>query len=334
MMTGRTIRSIAILTAGVLMTAAPARAQAPAQAASTATPDSLSRAKALYASADYDQALQVLAAITSPVSPAEARDIAAYQVFCLYALGRNDEARQAVETIVKVDPLYHPSDQVSPRVRGFYEDARKPLLPDIVKNQYQDAKTAFEKKDMPAALAGFDRVIALLDEMGPSAEGGSDMRTLANGFRELAKAAIPPPPPPTPPAPPAASSAAAADAAHVDGSPDTVVAPSARNGAAGVDPSTIYGPENADVVRPIAINRTMPEWTPANAFEATQAFTGTLELVIDEHGKVISAVVTKSVRPTYDPVLLKAAQGWTFHPATRHGVPVKYTYRIEVRVGR
>jgi len=316
MMTGRTIRSIAILTAGVLMTAAPARAQAPAQAASTATPDSLSRAKALYASADYDQALQVLAAITSPVSPAEARDIAAYQVFCLYALGRNDEARQAVETIVKVDPLYHPSDQVSPRVRGFYEDARKPLLPDIVKNQYQDAKTAFEKKDMPAALAGFDRVIALLDEMGPSAEGGSDMRTLANGFRELAKAAIPPPPPPTPPAPPAASSAAAADAAHVDGSPDTVVAPSARNGAAGVDPST------------------MPEWTPANAFEATQAFTGTLELVIDEHGKVISAVVTKSVRPTYDPVLLKAAQGWTFHPATRHGVPVKYTYRIEVRVGR
>lgn len=321
MMLPRTSHRIAIVMACGLALAVPAWAQQ----------DALARAKTLYASASYEEALQALDG-ASATTPADARDVAAYQFFCLYALGRNDEAKRAIEAIVKADPQYHPSAvQASPRVLAFFEDGRKPLLQGIVKDSYAQAKTAFENKEMPAAASQFDRVIALLDEMGPSqGQSGSDMRTLAAGFRELAKAAIPPPAPPPPATPPPA----AADPAHVDPPAPKPSAAPAKPATPAMDPSAIYGVEDLDVGRPVPVSRTLPPFTPANKFEETQTFRGTLEMVIDERGKVISAVIIKSVRPAYDPLLLKAAQGWTFRPATKHGVPVKFTYRMEVQVGR
>jgi protein TonB len=313
---------IATVMACVLALAAPAWAQQ----------DALARAKTLYASAAYEDALQVLTT-SGTATPAEAREVAAYQFFCLVALGRSDEARHAIETIVKVDPLYHPSGaQASPRVLAFFEDVRRPLLPDVVKGSYAQAKDAFEKKEMPAAASEFDRVIALLDEMGPAqGQSGSDMRTLAAGFRELAKAATPPPTPPPPAAPPPPVVAPARADAATNG---TVPAPAEPVAPPAIDPMTVYGSEHLDVVRPVPIVRTIPEFTPANKFESTQTFRGAIDLVIDERGKVISAVIVKSVRSTYDPLLLKAAQSWTFRPATKQGVPVKYAYRMGVQVGR
>ena len=85
--------------------------------------DGLTRAKNFYASADYDEALQVLVTLTNPANTEEAREVASYRVFCLVALGRTVEARMGVETIVKIDPLYHPSEaQASPRIRAFFEE--------------------------------------------------------------------------------------------------------------------------------------------------------------------------------------------------------------------
>ena len=52
--------------------------------------DALARAKTFYASADYEQALQLLETLKSKTSSTE---VAAYQVFCLVALGRSDEAK-------------------------------------------------------------------------------------------------------------------------------------------------------------------------------------------------------------------------------------------------
>src|SRR5678815_1774596 len=89
-----------------------------------ATVDALSRVRALYESADYEQALQLLDSIKGQTSSS---DVSAYQVFCLVALGRKDEARTAIESIVKVDPLYRPAEgQVSPRIRTYFDDVRKP----------------------------------------------------------------------------------------------------------------------------------------------------------------------------------------------------------------
>src|SRR4030095_8189174 len=81
--------------------------------------DALKRAKDLYASASYEEALQLLDTLKDSTPSSEA---SAYQVFCLVALGGKDEAKAAVEAIVKSDPLYKPADgQVSPRVRAFFD---------------------------------------------------------------------------------------------------------------------------------------------------------------------------------------------------------------------
>src|SRR6185436_20258319 len=87
----------------------------------------------------------------------------------------------------------------SPRVRGFFENVRRPLLPGIVKQIYAGAKARMDRKEFAAATIDFDRVMALLDEMGAADDPGlADLRTLAAGFRDLSKAATPAPEPPKP----------------------------------------------------------------------------------------------------------------------------------------
>jgi Gram-negative bacterial TonB protein C-terminal len=294
--------------------------------AAASAQDTLARAKDFYASAAYEEALQVLSNLRGKSSPVDATEVAAYQVYCLVALGRSDEAKNAIEAIVRVDPLYRPSEaQVSPRVRTFFEDVRRPLLPEVVGQFYAKAKDAFDKKDLPVATAGFDKVIALLDEMGgKDNQGVADLRTLAGGFRDLARAGAAPPPAPEPPPGPQAANVVA-EVAPLPASP----APQKANGA-----STIYTTGDADVRRPIAISQVMPQWRPENLIEERTTFAGALELVIGEDGKVLSATLLKSVHRRYDAVLLRAAQDWTFRPATRSGKPVKYRYSLAVQLGR
>ncbi len=289
--------------------------------------DTLARAKDFYASAAYEEALQVLTNLRGKAPAVEATEVAAYQVYCLVALGRSDEAKNAIEAIVRVDPLYRPSEaQVSPRVRTFFEDVRRPLLPEVVGQFYAKAKDAFDKKDMAVATAGFDKVITLLDEMGgKDNQGAADLRTLASGFRDLSKAASTPPPAPEPPLP-APESNVTAEIVPV---PASSAPPPAANG-----PSGGYTSTDIEVKRPVAISQGMPQWRPENLVEERQTFSGALELVISEDGKVLSATLLKSVHRRYDASLLRAAQDWTFKPATRNGKPVRYRYTLAIQLGR
>jgi tetratricopeptide (TPR) repeat protein len=273
--------------------------------------DALAKAKGFYESADYEEALQLLESLKGKPSNTEA---AAYRVFCLVALGRKDEAKAAVESIVKVDPLYRPSNgQVSPRLRSFFEDIRKPLLPEMARQSYASAKAAFDAKSWASAITEFDRVLSLLGEIGSDDAGVADLRTLSVGFRDLARAAVAPPPAPKaePPAP--------------KPEPPAPVKPA--------EPE-IYGVENADVKRPVAIAKDMPLWVPANTTEERGSFVGALELVVSETGKVVSVKLIDGVHPRYDQSLLKAAALWTFRPATKNGVAVKYRYTIAVQLGK
>ena len=316
-----TIRLLASVVLASAM-AVPAAAQGP-------VPDSLARAKEFYASASYEEALQVLQGLHGKVAVADAADVSAYEYFCLMALGRKDQAKSIVETLVKIDPLYHPSDaQASPRVRTFFEDVRRPMLPDLIRRAYVEAKTAYDKKDLATASTGFDRVIALLDDAGDVEDAGlADLRTLAAGFRDLSKApakpAAPPPPandPPkeaTPPAP-------------VDPPP----ASAASNTPAVNSANRVYGPQDPDVKRPVALDRETPNWVPANPIEAMRSYNGMIELVVSEDGKVLTASITKSVLASYDDRLLAAAKNWKFKPATRNGVPVKYRLAINIQLGK
>ena len=301
--------------------------------------DSLARAKDFYASAAYEEALQVLDHLQSASPTADSTEVAAYQVFCLVALGRSDEATHAIEAIVKNDPLYRPSEsQASPRVRTFFENVRRPLLPDVVRDSYNKGREAFTKKDMAAATAEFDQVIALIDELGTQAEPGLvDLRTLASGFRDLSKngdapvpvsaTAVPAPAPAPTVASPTPVTSAASDSSSGPERPPTPSA--ARN-----DAGRVYTAADADVSKPVPVSQMLPVWNPANPVDKIRDFRGTIEIVVDTTGKVSTATVTKTVNAVYDPLLLKAAAQWQYKPATRNGVPVNYRYAVDIHLGR
>lgn len=274
--------------------------------------DTLAKAKSSYESADYEAALNLLETLKGKPTNTEA---AAYRVFCLVALGRTEDAKAAVVSIVKIDPLFRPSqDQVSPRLLTFFEDIRKPLLPDIARQTYASAKAAYDRKDWAPAVADFERVISLVQEIGSALEGSADLRTLAAGFRDLARAALEPPKPAAPPPAP------------VD------PAPAATPSKVPAEPA-IYSAEHANVKRPTPLTRKMPEWRP-EGIENRMVFEGVVEVVVAENGTVLSARMIKNVHPRYDAELLKTAATWTFRPATKNGVAVKFRYTMAVSLGR
>jgi TonB family protein len=288
----RSFRVLVLLALGVVLCLpATARAQ-----------DVLSRAKDLYAAAAYEEALQLLTSVKDqPVS----LEYSAYEVFCLVALGRRDEARSAIETIVRADPLFRPSEaQVSPRIRAFFDEVRKPLLPDVARASYAKAKAAFDQKNWKSALAEFDRTLAVLDETGTGDPTAADLKTLAASFRDLARiASQPPPPPPAPVAPPRPAE------------------------------PIVYGDGQAGVIRPVLLARQLPDWHP-NAVEAKMTFDGQVELIVGEDGHVLSARILRTVHPRYDGTLLQAVKAWTFKPATKDGVPVRFRYTLDVHLGK
>ncbi len=290
-----------------------------AAAAGVAGQDTFARAKELYVNASYDEALVLLNRLHDSAEPPESNEIAGYQVFCLVALGRTDDARQAIAALAKADPLYLPPEATtSPRTRALFAEVRRGLLPGIVQDTYDNAKAAYDRKEPQVALAGFDKVLALLDEPGLAGQPNmGDLRRLATGFKDLIK---------TTPAPaPAAAPAAAPTNASAPAAPAVVPVPDL--------PSSTYSSSDAGVVPPVTISRPMPPWRPRSEVERSRPFLGALEVIVDEQGDVISAAILKTVHPTYDADLLKVARTWKFRPATKDGVSVRYRRTFDIRLG-
>jgi TonB family protein len=287
------------------------------QAAGAASQDTLARAKELYGSAAYDEALSVLDRLQEGAEGDTATEVALYRVFCLLVLERSDEATKVIEGMVMADPFYLPSDdQASPRIRSVFRDVRRSLLPAVVQRMYTEAKAAFARKD-PAATAQFDRVIELLDHPDMSAAGSADLRIIASEFRDLSKAVA----------------SAAADAATA-ASQERAKAPAAAGGAPAVPPSRPEAPSIAregdpGVTPAVAVSQPLPPWSPSGR-DAQQVFAGLLEVVIDERGNVTSASLLEAVHPSYDAAVLKLALTWRFKPATRGGEPTTFVKLVRV----
>jgi TonB family protein len=270
--------------------------------------DSLAAARDLYTSAQYDEALKVLDRLSPEASSNDERQsVDLYRTLCLLAVGRRDDADRAIEAIIARDPLYRPSQDLSPRMLTAFSDARKRVLPVLVQQQYAAAKDAFDRKEFEPASKAFKRVIdALKDpdiELAAAQPPLADLRSLSAGFYELSLKSIPPPPAP-PPAPVAAPVAVPA-------------------------PPRIYGGEEAGVRHPVTIDQDMPRYpgpVPASGIK------GLIEVVIDENGSVESAVIIASVSSAYDKLLLNAANKWRFAPATANGAPVKFRKRIQINI--
>jgi hypothetical protein len=276
----------------------------------------LDRAKELYRSAAYDEALGVLDTLRATAPSSEAVEVNEYRLFCLVALDRKDEARSAIAALITANPFYELSEtQASPRVRSAFNEVRKSLLPSLVQSAYADAKAAFDRKD-PQSAAGFERVLALLHD--PDLASNSDLADLAvvagafrdlSAARELAAVAAPSAPPVSPRE---GREGAAADIA-------------AR--AKPAEPE-VYRDGEPNLVPPGVISQSLPTTHLAER----RLWTGAVEVLIDESGKVLSARMAMPVQPTYDKQLLQAALNWKYRPATKDGMPARYIKVINVRL--
>lgn len=261
----------------------------------------LQQVRDLYAAAAYEDALAVLARSGDqvPRNP----ELGLYRVSCLAALNRQDDAARAIEEIVRANPLYRPGNaDAAPRILEMFRETREHILPDVTREIFSNAKTALERKDRAASIAGFERVLTIIDAGGDAREGTlAEMRFLAAGFLDLSRA-LPEPEPPAP-APSAPATVEAAPA-----------------------------PAQAGLVPPQPINQVLPPWQPPNEASRRAEFRGAVRVLISASGKVESAEILQHVHPAYDPMLLFAARTWLYKPATRNGVPVPSEKIVQVEL--
>jgi len=272
----------------------------------------LDRAKELYRSAAYDEALGVLDSIRAAAPSTETLEASEYRVFCLVALDRKDEARNAIAALISANPFYELSEaQASPRVRAVFSEVRKSLLPSLVQSAYTQAKAAFDRKD-PEAAAAFERVLTLLRDPDVSSNTDlADLAVVAAAFRDLSAARELAAAAPPPPAPSARDTSSPGESAA--GKP--AEPPVYRDGA-------------VNLVPPVVVSQTLP----TSHLAERRLWTGAIEVLIDETGKVLSARMAMPVQPTYDRQLLQAALNWKYRPATKDGVPARYIKIINVRL--
>jgi hypothetical protein len=280
----------------------------------TAQEGPLGMARDLYASARYDEALAMLNGVRQQESanPVNLRYIEQYRSLCLLALGRGAEAEAAIAVVVASDPMYLPSEtEASPRVRSAFSEVRQRQLPDIARTRYASAKSAFDRKDYPAAEQQFRDLLRLIDD--PDMGGRmADLRMLVTGFVDLSSAAAAPPPAPTAPEP-----------RREDAQPPAP-APTAP------DPQRVYSADDDGVIAPAPIRQEVPRVPLPIANQTRER--GILELTIDEQGRVIGAVIRLTLHPIYDSQILLAAKEWRYQPATLNGRPVKFRKVIQITV--
>jgi TonB family protein len=267
-----------------------------AMASPLAAQDVLQRVKDLYASAAYEDALSAVGKIDG--GGGSSLETEEYRIFCLVALGRMNEAEQAVESVLTSHPEYRPdSAQASPRIQSLFSQVRRRVGPALVKRMYQQGRAAMERKDREEAVAKFEGMLRIADDPDIRSDASiSELKELGSGFLELSKA-LPAKPKPA------------------------EVAPAAS--AAASRPSVI--------VPPSVIQQKLPPWVPDPVSRATE-FRGAIRVQISAEGRVINVELIRSVHPAYDQALLRAARTWLYEPAKKDGVAIPSEKTVEVAV--
>ncbi len=263
--------------------------------AGTAGAQDLEKIRTLYIAAAYEDALAAM-----PAAESTSTEVEQFRALCLLALGREDDARAAIERLVKGSPLFKPSaDDMSPKMRAMFAGVRASLIPDLARSAYAEAKKAFEAKKVPEATAGFTRTVELIDSLPEESRGPlEDIRLLATEFGELAEARASKPEPPA------------------------ETKPSA-------DPPL---PVPAPIVQAVAIEERLPAWNPPDVTTARTEYVGLVRVEIGVDGKVTNATILEPSHPAYDVTVLQTAKRWVYKPATRAGKPIPSQKDIRVRL--
>jgi TonB family protein len=285
---------LCVVTIGLAGAAAEGRAQ---------QGDDLALAHALYASADYEAALEQLEPLAKDGGGADALEADRLRVLCLMALGRSGEADAIIARIFTTEPQYELGADVSPRVRSAFNQVRDRVLPGLGRRLYDEGKAAFDRRAYDDAVEHFDRALPVLEALAVRGVGEmEDMRVVANGFLTLSRQLLAPPP-----SPPALL-------------PATTWA---------VRPLAALKADDVPSSEPVAIRQDLPPWSHGLG-GPDAVFTGALEVLIDGDGRVEGAEVVIPVHPLYDAELLRATRAWRYEPARRAGQPVPSRKRVEV----
>jgi TonB family protein len=275
--------------------------------------ESIQAAQTLYASASYDEALAVLDRLQAqPLLPQDIRSVQQSRALCLLALGRSQDAEVAIAAVVNTDPLYRPDESTaSPRVRTAFRDVRMRLLPGIIKNRYNAARSLYDEQRWPNAIAAFQEVQLLIadqDLTDDQRKEATEYKVLADGFLKLAEAAAAPPAPASaPPAGPEPSPTAPAPAA--------------------VDSDRVFDATDTTVTPPVTIRQEMPRW---NKGPIPLPGPGTVEIIIAKTGVVERATIVQSMVNFYDRQVLDATKNWRYRPALLDGQPVRFKKQIRI----
>lgn len=305
--------TVILITFAVLLGAVPAAAQEP-----------IAAARELYAAAAYEDALDILAKMRETQPAVASTDATVLRAFCLLALGRQAEAKGAIEDAITERPTWVPAeDEVSPRIRTAFREVRRNLLPTVARDLYQSARADFEKKELVSAAAKFSDLIKVLEDPDVAQDQTlADLRLLADGFRTLS-----------------ASAANVATAAAAGSAPGTSLpnpgesTPPVGTSGAGAPSSARQAASEAllPVTPPEIINQQLPPWRGTGSLTRVD-YSGALDLLINEQGQVESASLRRPVHPLYDDELLRVARTWTYKPAMRGGKPIKFQKTLIVRL--
>ena len=262
-------------------------------------------ARALYASAAYEEALDRLGRIRDA---GDLRDqVETYKALCLLALGRPLESERVVEQILARNPQYVPDEEsVSPRLMVIFRAARARVLPPAARTLYATARASYDDGKFDIAAAQLRELLTILNSDESDSLLG-DLKILAEEFLRLAEAG----------------------AGRSPGSIEIIAGSDRR--AARVAPGTgpVYSMLDKGIAAPVEITRPVPIWTAPRGMQLA-LYQGLMEVVIDEAGRVESAVVRRSISPSFDAELVAATSRWRFQPATRGATPVKYRRTYEI----
>lgn len=310
-----TFAAVLMLSAAAPRAAAAQEVAAVPPEAAPARPASLEAVKALYGAASYEEALEML----SKLEAAPAHTV--YRVLCLIALDRGAEAEKGIQEILALDPLFSPnSDEASPRVQEMFDRVRAAMAPELARTLYADAKAAFDRKEREVALQKFELLLKVIERTGTAGHTLlGELKLLASGYADLARAAAPP-------AAPAAPSTSA-NAANGSSTGSNGGSPSNGSGAPG-------GAAPIAVTLPVPITETFPTWEPIGTVGRGMVFTGTIRVRISAEGVVEGAEIVEPIHPTYDRKLVEAASKWRYQPARRAGVAVGSERTVAVTLKR
>jgi Gram-negative bacterial TonB protein C-terminal len=263
----------------------------------------LAKARALYDSAAYEEALTVLASLEAPQAQQ-------YRALCLLALGRTQDAKNAVDLLVSGTPLLDlSSEDVPPRFVTLVSEAKKRLVPAIARKTFNEGRDQYRSGEREQAVVKFDLVLSLTEMPGfKETDDAEDLRTLASGFIDLARATAAARPEPK------AADSKAAESTSPAGKASEPAAPPAL---AGVAPAAGRA---ADIVQAVAIRQTIP--AVPSGIAGLGGPTAAVKIAIGPDGKVMAAAMQQTSHPLYDRMVLQAARDWLYTPATLNGKPV------------